>query len=176
MPSPWKNLDCKHFSNELGFSVESSLQYTSSILLLWRRKPFVGSTVLYTWFWRGKPAASVRAELSFFLWFAFQSPTRTLAAGLPRQNHVYSTTDKAGLDFVRNGRAIQWNPVYKAFHWIRPGLCQLLTNLVPNTGLNRKSALRSSILFASTELTHRSRSDSPLLFNIKNTCQIHTEK
>jgi len=35
----------------------------------------------------------------------------------------------------------------------------------PNTFLNRKSALRSGILFASTELMHRPRSDSPLHFD-----------
>jgi len=36
--------------------------------------------------------------------------------------------------------------------------------LRPNTFSNRKSALRSGILFASTELMHKPRSDSPLYF------------
>jgi len=48
--------------------------------------------------------------------------------------------------------------------------------LRPNTFLNRKSALRSGILFASTELMHRPRSNSSPHLDIKNTCQIRTEK
>jgi len=38
-----------------------------------------------------------------------------------------------------------------------------------------KSALRSRIFFASTEVMHRPRSDSPLHIDIKNTYQIGTE-
>ena len=48
--------------------------------------------------------------------------------------------------------------------------------LRPNTFLNRKSALRSRILFARTQLMQRPRSDSPLNFDIENTYQIRTEK
>jgi len=40
--------------------------------------------------------------------------------------------------------------------------------LRPNTFKNRKSALHSRILFASTEIMHRPRSDSPLHFDIGN--------
>jgi len=47
--------------------------------------------------------------------------------------------------------------------------------LWPNTFVNPKSALHSGVLFASTELVHRPRSDCPLHFNIKNTYQIRTE-
>ena len=47
--------------------------------------------------------------------------------------------------------------------------------LRPNMFLNRKSALRSGTFFASTELMHRPRPDSPLHFEIKNTYQIRTE-
>jgi len=42
--------------------------------------------------------------------------------------------------------------------------------------IRRKPALRSRILFASTELVHRPRSDSPLPFDIENTYQIRTGK
>jgi hypothetical protein len=42
--------------------------------------------------------------------------------------------------------------------------------------IRRKSALRSDILFASTEVMHRSRSDSSLHLEIKNMEQIRTEK
>jgi len=48
--------------------------------------------------------------------------------------------------------------------------------LRPNTFLNRKSALCSHILFASTEVMHTPRSDSPLHFDIKNTYQLRTIK
>ena len=44
--------------------------------------------------------------------------------------------------------------------------------LRPNTFLNRKSSLCRGILFASTKVMHRPRSDSPLHFEIKNTYQI----
>jgi len=40
----------------------------------------------------------------------------------------------------------------------------------------QKSALRSHILFASTEVMHTPRSDLPLHFNIKNIYQIRREK
>jgi len=40
--------------------------------------------------------------------------------------------------------------------------------LRPDTFLNQKSALRSGILFASTELMHRPRSDFSLHFDIRN--------
>jgi len=42
--------------------------------------------------------------------------------------------------------------------------------------IRRKSALRSRILFASTEIMHTPRSDFPLHFNIENKHQIRTEK
>jgi len=48
--------------------------------------------------------------------------------------------------------------------------------LRPNTFLNRKSALPSRILFASTEVMHRPRSDSALHFDVKNTYHLRTEK
>jgi len=35
-----------------------------------------------------------RKTISWRLAFAFRSPARVLAAGLPRQDHVYSTTDE----------------------------------------------------------------------------------
>jgi len=41
--------------------------------------------------------------------------------------------------------------------------------LRPNAFKNRKSALRSGILFASTEVMHRPRSDSPLHLDIRYT-------
>ena len=50
-----------YFSNERGFSVESSLQRISSIFLLWKRND--SSVVLYTWSWPGEHAASARAGL-----------------------------------------------------------------------------------------------------------------
>ena len=42
--------------------------------------------------------------------------------------------------------------------------------------IRRRSALRSGIFFASTEVMHRLRSDFRLHFDIKNTWQIRTEK
>ena len=42
--------------------------------------------------------------------------------------------------------------------------------------IRRKSALCSCLCFASTEVMHRSRSDSPLQVDIVNTHQIRTEK
>jgi len=42
--------------------------------------------------------------------------------------------------------------------------------------IRRKSALRSRIFFASTEVLHTLRSDFPLYFDIKDTYQIRTEK
>jgi len=50
-----------YISNERGFSVESSLQRISSKFWLWKRND--SPVVLYTWSWRGKPAASARAGL-----------------------------------------------------------------------------------------------------------------
>ena len=47
-----------YFLNERGFSVESSI---SSNLFLWKRDD--SSVVMWTWSWRGKPAASARACL-----------------------------------------------------------------------------------------------------------------
>jgi len=45
----------------------------------------------------------------------------------------------------------------------------------PNTFFNRKSALCGRTLFASTEVMHRPRSDSPLHVDIQNTNQIRKE-
>ena len=48
--------------------------------------------------------------------------------------------------------------------------------LRPNTFTNRKSLLRSGILFASFELMHRPRCDCRLYFDIGNLQQICTDK
>jgi len=48
--------------------------------------------------------------------------------------------------------------------------------LRPNTFYNLKSPPRSGILFASTEVVRRPRSDSPLHFDIVNISQIRIEK
>ena len=48
--------------------------------------------------------------------------------------------------------------------------------LRPNTFKNWKSALRSGILFASPEVMHRPRTNSPLHFNFGNLQQIGTGK
>jgi hypothetical protein len=48
--------------------------------------------------------------------------------------------------------------------------------LRPNMFLSRKSALCGSVLFASTEVMRRPRSDSPLHIDIENTYHIRPEK
>jgi len=55
--------------------------------------------------------------------FAFRSSARALAAGLPRQDHVYKTADespqqkfKVGLGISQTNADSQWNLVYNVFH------------------------------------------------------------
>jgi len=48
--------------------------------------------------------------------------------------------------------------------------------LRPNTFFNRKSPSSSRFLFASPEVVHRPRSESPLHFETRNIYQIRTEK
>jgi len=48
--------------------------------------------------------------------------------------------------------------------------------LRPNKFLNRKSALRSCIIFESPKVVHRPRSDSPVHFDTQNIYQIRIEK
>jgi len=59
---------------------------------------------------------------------------------------------------------------------MRLGSADFRRILWPNTFLNRKSALYSRILFASTEVMHKPRSYSLLHFDIENTYQICIEK
>ena len=51
----------RKFLSRWGWVFESSLQRISSKFLLWKRND--SWVVLYTWSWRGKPAATTRTEL-----------------------------------------------------------------------------------------------------------------
>ena len=55
---------------------------------------------------------------------------------------------------------------------MRLGSADFRPNLLPSTFVDRESALPSRILFSSTEVMHRPRSDSPLHFDTKNTYPI----
>jgi len=76
--------------------------------------------------------------------------------------------EKIGILAIR----IASSPTPIARGWNR-GFRQILW---PNTFKNQKSALRSGILFATSEVMHRPRSDCPLHFDISNIWQIRTAK
>jgi len=150
------------FSNERRFFVESSLQGILSNSFL--RKRTKRAVVMWTWSWRGKPAASARSWLR-------GSKRRALAIyDSVRIYHMFPIPNcrgKSDLGLCTTSGLAKT---------IQPRKDEIRRILWPNAFFNRKSPLCRRIVFANPEVVHRPRSDSPLHFEIGNIWQIRTEK
>jgi len=118
-----------------------------------------------------------------------KTPLREQITPVPVQS-ILSCTYIPGWDLLQNSSRLLWLPWFPRAHHVR--VCWTEQLLRPPDAIKfspycadfrfknafdrkvgRKLALRSRILFASTEVMHRPGSDSFLHFDIKNTYQIH---
>jgi len=140
-------------SHERPYSVESSLQGISSDLLL--SKQNIWLIVIQTQSWRSKPAASARASAG--------SKRRALAFYFPvsicYMFIISSFRGEWDLGLCMTLGLVKRMPLRSGEFW---------RTLRAKMFWNRKSPLRSCILFASPEVIHRPRSHSLLHVDIEN--------